>query len=137
MESEAGPCRELFACTLCGDCCKGYGGTYLTERDIAAIADHLGLTPAHLVARYTSLSGGRRLIRQGENGYCIFWNRVCTIHPVKPRMCRQWPFIRSILVEVRNWRAMAASCPGMNADGAERQILACVKKELAGETPTR
>jgi hypothetical protein len=46
-------------------------------------------------------------------------------------MCRQWPFIPSILVDVGNWRAMAASCPGMNADASDRQILNCVKKKLA------
>ena len=31
-------CETLFSCTLCGDCCKGYGGTYLSETDIDAIA---------------------------------------------------------------------------------------------------
>ena len=135
MESEADVCRALFSCTRCGDCCKGYGGTYLTRRDIEEIADYLGLSPEHVVARYTHLSGERRLIAQAENGYCIFWNQVCTIHPVKPRMCRQWPYIRSVLVDVGNWRAMAASCPGMDADASEQQILACVKAKLAAENP--
>ena len=29
---------DLFRCTLCGDCCRGYGGTYVRRDDIAAIA---------------------------------------------------------------------------------------------------
>jgi Fe-S-cluster containining protein len=70
------------------------------------------------------------LISQGDNGYCIFWDQVCTIHPVKPKMCRQWPYIRSILIDVGNWRAMAASCPGMKADAAENDILDCLRKNL-------
>jgi Fe-S-cluster containining protein len=80
---------------------------------------------------YTQNSGGRRLIVQGDDGYCIFWDGVCTIHPVKPKMCRQWPFIHSILVDVGNWRTMAASCPGMNVDAPHQIILECVKKALS------
>jgi Fe-S-cluster containining protein len=129
MESED-CCSELFSCTLCGDCCKGYGGTYLTEADIVAIAGYIGVSPQRLKADYTCKSGQRRVLAQGDNGYCIFWDKVCTIHPVKPRMCRQWPFIPGILVDVANWHAMAASCPGMNTDAPDRRIIACVKKAL-------
>lgn len=130
MESDKLPCDELFACTLCGDCCKGYGGTYLTATDIASIANHLRITTDQLVQGYTTLSGKRRLIAQGDNGYCIFWDQVCTIHSVKPKMCRQWPYIRSILIDVANWRAMAASCPGMKADAPDDDIIECVSKKV-------
>ena len=130
--------EALFECQQCGDCCKGFGGTYVAEKDIQAIAGYIHASPRRFRERFCQPSGSRWVLRQGENGYCVFWrDGLCGIHPVKPRMCRQWPFIRSILVDVRNWRAMAASCPGMNADGVERQILACVKRKLAGETPTR
>lgn len=131
MGSDEKACQGLFACTLCGDCCNGYGGTYLSVTDIDAISLFLGIPAERLVANYTRKSGGRRLIAQGNNGYCIFWDKVCTIHPVKPKMCRQWPFIPSILVDVGNWKAMAASCPGMNADTPDQKILECVKKSLA------
>ena len=131
MGSDDQTCQTLFSCTLCGDCCKGYGGTYITDTDIEALARFLGQTTLRVKAHYTRLSGSGRLIAQGENGYCVFWNQVCTIHPVKPKMCRQWPFIRSILVDVGNWRAMASACPGMDADAAERLIRECVGKKLA------
>jgi uncharacterized protein len=133
MEYDDRTCDTLFACTRCGDCCKGYGGTYLSRTDIEAIARYLEETEERFVAAYTRRSGTRRLIVQGENGYCIFWNKVCTIHPVKPKMCRQWPFIRSILVDVSNWRAMASSCPGMDADATDQRILECVAKALTTE----
>ena len=120
LDSSAG--ETLFACTLCGVCCKGYGGTYLAPADIDAIASHLGVPRQVFIHRYTCLSGGRRLIAQGENGYCIFWDHVCTIHPVKPRMCRDWPFIRSVLVDPANWRIMAASCPGIQKDISIRRV---------------
>ncbi|MGD8700909.1 MAG: YkgJ family cysteine cluster protein [Desulfosarcina sp.] len=123
-------CKPLFSCTRCGDCCKGYGGTYLTEGDIDAIAGFIGVQRDRFKTEYTCKSGERRVIAQGDNGYCIFWDKVCTIHAVKPDMCRQWPFIRSILVEVANWRAMASTCPGMNADALDDHIRDCVEKAL-------
>jgi Fe-S-cluster containining protein len=72
------------------------------------------------------ISGGKPLVAQTENGYCIFWDQLCTIHPVKPHMCRNWPFIESILVDVENWQSMAASCPGMRTDFSDNQIRKCV-----------
>jgi uncharacterized protein len=130
MGSDDRPCETLFVCSQCGECCKGYGGTYLSATEIDTISCYLGISADWLVANYTRKSGGRRLIAQGDNGYCIFWDKVCTIHPVKPKMCRQWPFIRSILVDVSNWQAMAASCPGMDADAPDQKIIECVKKAL-------
>jgi hypothetical protein len=29
-------------------------------------------------------------------------------------MCRKWPFIESLLIDIDNWFLMADSCPGMN-----------------------
>jgi len=134
MESDhTEACGGLFACTLCGECCKGYGGTYLSEADIDAISTYIGVSVDRLMDLYTRKSGGRRLIAQAQNGYCIFWDKVCSIHPVKPHMCRQWPYLRSILVDVGNWRAIAASCPGMKADACDASILACVKRALESE----
>ena len=130
MESDHPPSSRLFACTRCGDCCHGYGGTYLTDMDIEAISRHLGVSRQRMVAHYTSKSGGRDLIRQGADGYCVFWDQVCTIHAVKPHLCRQWPFIDSVLVDVANWRIMASCCPGMDAGAPDREILDCIKGAL-------
>ena len=60
-------CEELFRCTRCGECCKGFGGTYLTEADILAIARYLGISVQQMVDAYTCLSGSRRLIVQAAN----------------------------------------------------------------------
>ncbi len=37
--------EELFECRRCGDCCKGFGGTYLTGEDIEAISRYIGTNP--------------------------------------------------------------------------------------------
>lgn len=116
MAAMTSPEDYLFDCKMCGDCCRGYGGTYLTNTDITAIADYLGISESTLKNHYCDLSGNRLILKQGESGYCVLWDDKCTIHPVKPRMCRQWPFIDCLLVDIGNWGIMANSCPGMRTD---------------------
>lgn len=124
---------DLFRCTLCGDCCRGYGGTYVSQEDIAAIARFLAIDPSVFIDRFCRMSGGRYLLAQRADGYCIFWDTVCTLHPVKPRMCRQWPFIESVVRDAFNWKIMAAACPGMRTDILLERVRACVMQVLASE----
>jgi uncharacterized protein len=121
---------EIFDCKKCGECCKGYGGTFVTESDIKAISDYIRTDPRRFIRDYCQMSGSRPVLAQGDNGYCVFWDKLCTIHPVKPRMCGAWPFIRSVLTDIRNWRIMAASCPGIRTDISDETVEACVRKEL-------
>ena len=126
MESD----RALFECTQCGDCCKGYGGTYLTESDITAISAFIGVDVTEFRRCYCVLSGDRPVLAQQPNGYCIFYHRNCSIHPVKPRMCRQWPFIQSLMVDIANWRQMASVCPGMNTQLDDQKLLAAIRRVM-------
>ena len=71
------------------------------------------------------------MLAQGDNGYCILWDRHCTVHAVKPDMCKKWPFIESLLVDPKNWQAMASSCPGMRKNASRKMIAECVKKSLS------
>ncbi|MCJ7830330.1 MAG: YkgJ family cysteine cluster protein [Desulfobacterales bacterium] len=126
---------RIFECRQCGDCCKGYGGTFVTSADIAAIARFIGTEPDSFVERYCQMSGRRPVLAQRADGYCVFWDGLCTIHPVKPRMCRAWPFIDSLRVDIHNWQIMAYACPGMRADLPDDVVAWCVKRELG--PPTR
>jgi uncharacterized protein len=126
--------EELFECRMCGDCCKGFGGTFLTGEDIEAISRYVGCEPDKFVARYCSHSGTKPVLAQRSDGHCIFWDKLCTIHPVKPGMCRKWPFIESILVDARNWLIMAGSCPGIYTDIPADTVQKYVKKTLAKDT---
>ena len=116
MPSDTNNPPTLFECLQCGDCCRGYGGTYVTDKDIEAIAEFIGCDADRFVAQYCALSGSRPLLAQRSDGYCIFWDGLCRIHAVKPLMCRKWPFIDSLLVDVSNWLIMADSCPGIRRD---------------------
>lgn len=125
---------DIFVCKKCGKCCRGYGGTYLADQDIESIADFIHVEPSFFRDKYCSLSGGKPVLAQGSEGYCVFWDRHCTIHPVKPRMCRNWPFIESVLIDTGNWRIMSEFCKGIKTDIPDHIIKKCVKQELARET---
>lgn len=123
---------DLFECQRCNDCCKGYGGTFVTERDIQAIAGFIDMPPERFLETYCQFSGKKPVIAQAEDGYCIFLTADgCGIHPVKPRMCRAWPFIESVCRAPENWRMMAGSCPGMRTGFSDKAIAACVSRVLA------
>ena len=119
---------QLFDCQMCGDCCRGYGGTYVSDEDIVAIADYVGMEPERFRETCCRMSGDRPVLAQGDSGYCLFWDRLCTIHPVKPAMCRAWPYIASVLVDVQNWHSMATCCPGMRTDLPDEVIRDRVRR---------
>jgi uncharacterized protein len=122
---------DIFECRQCGECCRGYGGTVVTESDILAIADYIGTSADDFVGEYSSQSGSGRVLVQGEDGYCIFAEQGrCKIHPVKPGMCKAWPFIEGVLRDPGNWYIMAGACPGIRADVSESTIRRCVKAAM-------
>jgi len=126
---------DLFRCTRCGDCCRGYGGTYVTPADTAAIATFIGCPPSEFTGRYCRASGARLLLAQRGDGYCIFYDGGCTIHPVKPPMCQRWPFIDSVQVDPGNWPIMAGVCPGMRTGYPPERVRECVRRVI-GRRPS-
>ena len=125
------PPSEFFECQQCGECCKGYGGTFLSDKDLTRISQFLDIPPKRFLSDYCDWSGGRPFIKTAESGYCIFWNKSCTIHEVKPRMCKIWPFIDSILVDTSNWAAIKSVCPGIRENSNLNDLVKCVRGVLA------
>ena len=127
---------DIFKCTKCGDCCKGYGGTFVTAKEIEAIAAHINTDPKSFIADYCHLSGNKPVLAQRSNGYCLFWDEICTIHPVRPHMCKSWPFIKSVLVDTNNWQIMAGLCPGIRTDVPDSFLKDCVVREIERQKRT-
>jgi hypothetical protein len=46
-------------------------------------------------------------------------------------MCKKWPFLKSILVDINNWHIMASLCPGIRTDAPDSTIKAYVTQELS------
>ncbi|MBF0225864.1 MAG: YkgJ family cysteine cluster protein [Desulfobacterales bacterium] len=123
--------QDIFQCKQCGECCKGYGGTFISQNDIDNISNYIGVNRDVFIKNYCAFSGKKSFLIQGKNEYCIFWNnKICGIHPVKPKMCKSWPFIKSVLIDNKNWDIMASCCPGMRTDISYKIIEEYVRKEL-------
>ena len=125
---------DLFHCQKCGDCCKGYGGTYVTSKDISAISSYIGVDENEFVKIYCKMSGNRPVLSQKDDGFCEFFDDLCTIHPVKPKMCKAWPFIKPVLKDIKNWHIMAGLCPGMRTDFPDEVIMRITRKVLKGNS---
>ncbi len=124
---------DIFECEKCGECCKGYGGTFVTDEDIKRIASYIDADKKTFKEKYCAVSGGKPVLVQADNGYCIFWDELCTIHPVKPRMCRAWPFIESVIKDTKNWGIMSASCIGINTNVPDDLLKEYVKHEIKNQ----
>ena len=48
-------------------------------------------------------------------------------------MCRRWPFIDAVLVDIQNWKSMGASCPGIRTDLPEDEIRAKIAPLITEE----
>jgi len=106
-----------FGCTQCGECCTGAPGyVWVSPRDEAAIARHLGIEREEFRRRYTRLVGAVASLVEKPNGDCVFLSedRRCTIQPVKPRQCLTYPFWPRLLASRETWQEEARKCPGMN-----------------------
>jgi Fe-S-cluster containining protein len=131
--SDTIPPDQIFTCQKCGECCRGYGGTFVSQGDIARISKYLNIDPDRFVSEFCQLSGDKPLLAQHRNGYCVFWDKLCRIHPVKPKMCKKWPFIESLLVDMNNWQMLASICPGIRTDLPDRLVKDIVNTVLSKE----
>lgn len=131
MGSEYLNAGDIFECIMCGECCRGFGGTYVSGQDIENICAYIKADPDKFLETYCDPSGSRYVLTCGEDGFCIFFDKEkqCTIHQVKPYMCRAWPFIASVIKHPENWNAMAGSCPGMKKDIPHEDLVKIVTKE--------
>ncbi len=131
MTSDILTSNDIFQCACCGECCNGFGGTYVSMEDIERIALFVKTEPENFTQTYCDVSGNRYVLTQGEDGKCIFFDseKYCTIHPVKPDMCRAWPFIAAVVREPSNWDLMASTCPGMKKHVAHEELVRIVARE--------
>lgn len=131
MGSEYQSADDIFECRLCGECCNGFGGTYVTSLDIRRISKFIGSDPDSFIQKYCDPSGSRHVLTQGTDGSCVFFDpeKQCTIHPVKPRMCRTWPYLATIIKNPENWNAMASACPGMKKHIPHRDLARIIATE--------
>ena len=111
----ANPESLVFQCRQCGDCCAGRGGIMVKPGEVKAMAALLSLPEAEFCRRFVEASAlGPRLTV--ADGVCIFLmaGSLCRVHPVKPFICRQWPFLPAILMDPDELDNAKTACPGLN-----------------------
>jgi Fe-S-cluster containining protein len=109
------PASLVFQCQQCGDCCVGRGGILVRPDEVKAMAALLELAEAEFCRRYVEDSDlGPRLTV--ADGVCVFLmaGSLCRVHPVKPFICRQWPFLPALLVDPDELEHAKTACPGLN-----------------------
>lgn len=112
-----------FECCQCGRCCCGpeEGYVWVTRREIAAIAEYLGISAKEVRRRHVREVGRRFSLNERHPGNdCIFLQRRdgdglgCAIYPVRPTQCRTWPFWDGNLQDIHSWSLAAIRCKGIN-----------------------
>ena len=87
------------------------------------MAAFLGLEEQEFCVRYLESSPlGARLAIQ--NGVCVFVeDNRCRVHPVKPFICRQWPYLPVLLVDAEEFEAAKGACPGLNPESSHEDFV--------------
>ena len=104
-----------FGCTGCGACCTGAPGRVLVFADeIRTIATHLGMAEEDFRQNHLRADEGGWSLRERAGGDCEFLtDGRCTLHAVKPRQCRAYPFWLRNIRSPEAWAEAAAVCPGI------------------------
>jgi len=113
----------VFQCQQCGECCAGRGGIFVRPEEVAAMAALLEMDEAEFCRRYVESSplGNRLTI---ASGVCVFMeDNRCRVHPVKPFICRQWPFFPALLVDAEEFEAAKGACPGINPECSHEDFV--------------
>lgn len=115
LKNSKGSNKQVFDCKMCGKCCKGKGGIYITNEEAHSISSFLGLDVDEFIKLYCESIYGKVRLVQGKDNYCIFYNtkEKCMIHKVKPYICKLWPFFPANLQDEQSFFIAKLACPGI------------------------
>ena len=105
-----------FRCRRSGNCCAIPGGVVrVTAAEAAAIARFLELPLAAFRSRYLQPDGVT--LKEGLGHRCALLQdgsqAACSIYPVRPRQCRQWPFLERLRTDPDLRALVMRTCPGI------------------------
>lgn len=124
---------QAFECQMCGHCCQGEGGIIMTAKDRKRLAEFLGMSEEEMVEKYSETVNGKIRLQSREDGYCVFFNEGCGVHPGRPDICRAWPFFRGNLIDETSWEMIQDYCPGINKEAGHAQFVIQGKEYIKAE----
>ena len=88
-----------YNCLKCPGYCCSYPIIEITDRDVARLARHFGITPAEAQARFTKRAHGKdKVLRRQDDPHfgriCKLFDtetRRCTVYEARPGICRKFP----------------------------------------------
>ena len=88
----------------------------------------LGMPEEDFCRRYVDVSPlGVHLAT--KNGTCVFLKEnLCQVHAVKPRICRQWPFLSAILKHPEELAQAKTACPGIAPDCSHEDFVGAAQR---------
>lgn len=126
-----------FVCRQCGHCCEGEGGIVLAAKDQQRLADHLKLALDAFLDGFTRRKADKIELASRADGYCVFFEDGCAVHPARPNICRAWPFFRGNLLDASSWELSRGYCPGINPtvshDAFAEQGLAYIQEHALAQ----
>lgn len=84
----------FYECQRCTACCRWPGNVRVSNAEITALAKFKGLSEFDFIQKYTRLHTDKRSLSliEKENHECIFLDGInCTVQPVKPQQCKDFP----------------------------------------------
>jgi Fe-S-cluster containining protein len=126
--------HPVFQCRQCGDCCAGRGGIFVKPQEVEDMAALLEMPVAEFRRRFVEASPrGPRLTV--ADGVCVFLmeGNLCRVHPVKPRICRQWPFLPALLAHPDELEHAKTACPGINPECTHENFVAEARRRARDE----
>jgi uncharacterized protein len=118
----------------CTNCCEQQGFVYLTENDLARIAEYLGVAAREFEKQYVYRTRHLIRLRVPRHQQCYFLrDGGCSIHAVKPAQCRAFPFWPELVDAKdakREWKKTARWCPGIGK--GELVNIETAKERAAG-----
>lgn len=104
-----------FECQQCGKCCRGKPGyVFVFEHEAQKIAEYLDISREQFIKEYTTKYATFYSLIEKENGDCIFWDEICTIHEVRPYQCFSYPFWWGLITSEKKWKERGTFCPGID-----------------------
>ncbi|MFO7718312.1 MAG: YkgJ family cysteine cluster protein [Desulfohalobium sp.] len=119
------PNTTAFQCQMCGTCCRGEGGIIVDRTDLQRLAAFLELSQGQCAATYTHPQGEKLVLQCASDGLCVFFRhgQGCSVHAVKPAVCRAWPFFRGNLLDPLSWELAQDACPGIYAQAGHAAFV--------------
>ncbi|MFT4552961.1 MAG: Fe-S-cluster containining protein [Chlamydiales bacterium] len=128
-----------FSCTECGQCCTGAPGyVWVTENEVAQMAEQQKISVEQFVHRYLRLVKGRLSLREDPKTYdCVFLKgKKCSLYNSRPKQCRTFPFWPDNLESPETWISNESYCEGINNGDTLiplEQIRETLKNHCEGE----